>query len=99
MQTDVVWADPEANRRKLDAMLSGLPETDGGTLRWMLKQAREHGFALAGSISTEEDGRLYNRFCFVEPDGKVTDSDSTLSQIASIAQAYDGMKTGFLFTK
>jgi predicted amidohydrolase len=28
MQTDVVWADPEANRRKLDAMLSALPETD-----------------------------------------------------------------------
>lgn len=94
MQTDVVWADPEANRRKLEAMLSGLPETDlvvlpemfstgfmpepegraetdGGTLRWMISKAREYGFALAGSISTEEAGRLYNRFCFVEPDGKV----------------------------
>ena len=28
MQTDIVWADPEANRMKLDAMLAGLPETD-----------------------------------------------------------------------
>ncbi|MBP5217890.1 MAG: DUF4923 family protein [Bacteroidales bacterium] len=35
----------------------------------------------------------------VQSAGKVTGSDSTLSQIASIAQAYDGMKTGFLFTK
>lgn len=95
IQTDIVWADPEANRRKLDAMLSALPETDlvvlpemfstgfmpephgraesdGGTLRWMLSRAREYGFAMAGSISTEEEGRLYNRFSFVEPDGKIT---------------------------
>ena len=35
----------------------------------------------------------------VQSAGKVTGSDSALSQIASIAQAYDGMKTGFLFTK
>jgi predicted amidohydrolase len=95
MQTDVVWADPEANRRKLDAMLSALPETDlvvlpemfstgfmpdpagraetdGGTLEWMLSKSKEYGFAMAGSISTEEQGRFYNRFYFVEPDGKVT---------------------------
>jgi predicted amidohydrolase len=27
---------------------------------------------MSGSISTEEQGRFYNRFYFVEPDGKVT---------------------------
>lgn len=95
MQTDIVWADPQANRSRLDAILSELPETDlvvlpemfstgfmpeprgraesdGGTLRWMKSRAAEYGFALAGSLSVEEGERLYNRFCFVEPDGNVT---------------------------
>ena len=31
--------------------------------------------------------------------GGLTGSGSTLSSIAQIAQNYDGMKTGFLFTK
>lgn len=50
----------------------GIAERDGSTLEWMKTRARERGFAMAGSIATEEEGRFYNRFHFVEPDGKVT---------------------------
>ena len=45
------------------------------TLQWMKKKAAEKGCAIAGSIATEEDGRFYNRFYFVHPDGKVDSYD------------------------
>ena len=51
---------------------AGIAEKDGSTLEWMKMRSREYGFAIAGSIATEEDGRFYNRFHFVEPSGKVT---------------------------
>ena len=41
----------------------------------MKKKARELDAALAGSVATEEDGRFYNRFYFVKPDGEVTAYD------------------------
>ena len=41
------------------------------TLQWMKRKAAQKGCAMAGSIATEENGRYYNRFYFVHPDGKV----------------------------
>lgn len=41
------------------------------TLQWMKRKAAQRGCAIAGSIATEEDGRYYNRFYFVQPDGSV----------------------------
>ena len=35
----------------------------------------------------------------IQTAGAITGNNSNLSQISEIAQAYDGMKTGFLFTK
>jgi predicted amidohydrolase len=39
------------------------------TLAWMRKLADEQNSAIAGSIAVEENGRYYNRFYFVKPDG------------------------------
>ena len=43
---------------------------DSDTLRWMKRKAEEKDCALAGSIAVEEEGKYYNRFYFVTPDGK-----------------------------
>lgn len=54
----------------------GVAETDGGeALQWMKRKAAERGCAIAGSIAVEEDGKYYNRFYFVHPDGKVQHYD------------------------
>ena len=42
---------------------------DGKTLAWMKAQAAQVGAAVAGSVPVCEDGRYYNRFYFVRPDG------------------------------
>lgn len=44
---------------------------DSPTLQWMKQTASAHDCALAGSISIAENGKFYNRFFFVHPDGKV----------------------------
>lgn len=41
------------------------------TLLWMKRKAAERNCALAGSIAVGENGRFYNRFYFVFPDGQV----------------------------
>ncbi len=54
----------------------GIAEPLGGeSLQWMKRKAKEKGCALAGSIATEENGRFFNRFYFVHPDGKVDSYD------------------------
>ena len=100
IQTDIQWANPEANRNHAADMMRGmekahlyiLPEmfsTGFATqpegvaeewhndtcpsLEWMKAMAEELDAAVAGSLAIrEEDGRYYNRFCFVRPDGKCT---------------------------
>ena len=93
IQQDIVWADPEKNRARLDSLLSQTGATDlcllpemfstgfatrpegiaedspAGTLGWMKVKAAEKDSAIAGSIAVCENGRYYNRFCFVKPDG------------------------------
>ena len=95
LQTDICWANPEANRVHLDEMLDAqsgadlyvFPEmfstgfctqpegvaepADSETLQWMKRKAKEKDCALAGSIAVEEEGKYYNRFYFVTPDGQV----------------------------
>lgn len=53
----------------------GIAEKDGYSLAWMKGKANAINAAVCGSVATEENGRFYNRFYFVEPDGKVTTYD------------------------
>ena len=51
----------------------GIAESSNSdTLKWMQRKAAETNAAIAGSIAVEEDGKFYNRFYFVKPDGSVT---------------------------
>ena len=51
----------------------GIAETEEGlSLAWMKRKAKAIDAAIAGSIAIEEDGRYYNRFYFVKPNGEVT---------------------------
>ena len=77
----------EAIDRNLGADLYVLPEmfstgfcthpegvaesSDSDTLKWMKRKAAETNAAIAGSVAVEEQGRYYNRFYFVKPDGEV----------------------------
>lgn len=45
------------------------------TVTWMKAKASGTGAAIAGSIAIHEDGKYYNRFHFVTPDGNVTTYD------------------------
>lgn len=48
----------------------GIAESDGLTLEWMKSKAAQVNAAIAGSVAVHEDGRYYNRFYFVKPDGE-----------------------------
>ena len=45
------------------------------TVRWMQEKAAQTGAAVAGSLAIQEDGKYYNRFHFVTPDGKIVTYD------------------------
>ncbi|MGI6242941.1 MAG: amidohydrolase [Prevotella sp.] len=47
----------------------GIAETDCLSLNWMKAEARKRNCAIAGSVATQENGKYYNRFYFVYPDG------------------------------
>ena len=49
----------------------GVAESDGQTLEWMKAKSAQMNAAIAGSVAVHEDGRYYNRFYFVKPDGQV----------------------------
>lgn len=52
---------------------NGVAEGENGpSLRWMQRKAAEVDAAIAGSVAVEVEGRFYNRFYFVKPDGEVT---------------------------
>ncbi len=54
----------------------GIAESDSSkTLQWMQRTAAERNCAMAGSIAVKKDGKFYNRFYFVHPDGKVEHYD------------------------
>ena len=50
----------------------GVAEPEGGlVLQWMKDKAAGTDAALAGSVAVRHEGRYYNRFYFVTPDGSV----------------------------
>ncbi|MCH4148433.1 MAG: amidohydrolase [Prevotella sp.] len=54
----------------------GIAENDhSDTLAWMKSTAAARNCAICGSILVKSGDRFYNRFYFVEPDGKVTTYD------------------------
>ena len=54
----------------------GIAESaDSETLSWMKTKAVQINAAIAGSVAVHEDGKYYNRFYFVQPDGTVTTYD------------------------
>lgn len=50
-------------------------EAEGKSLRWMKEKSAELDAALAASVAVKENGRYYNRFYFVKPDGSVSSYD------------------------
>lgn len=57
-------------------MNSSLSETmNGPTVQWMIKMAKQYSIALCGSVIIEEKNKVYNRFLFVEPTGKISNYD------------------------
>jgi omega-amidase len=54
------------------SMKRSVAESDSVTLDWMKKIASSKGSAVAGSFFVNDNDKCYNRFHFVEPDGKVT---------------------------
>lgn len=45
---------------------------DGDVLQWMKQKSVKIQAAIAGSVAVRQDGKFYNRFYFVKPDGSVT---------------------------
>ncbi len=79
-----IRALPDADLYVLPEMFStgfctqpeGMAETaDSDTLHWMQRTAAARNCAVAGSVAVEQDGKFYNRFYFVHPDGKVEHYD------------------------
>ena len=48
---------------------------DGDSISWMYEQASKVNSVIAGSLIIQEDGRFYNRFIAVYPDGRVRHYD------------------------
>lgn len=54
----------------------GIAETtDSDTLQWMKRKSKAIDAAIAGSVAVHENGKYYNRFYFVKPDGNVIHYD------------------------
>lgn len=43
---------------------------DGTSIQWMQKTAQKNKIILGGSLIIEEQGKYYNRFIWIQPDGK-----------------------------
>ena len=44
-------------------------DMSGSTVRWMIKMAKESEKVIAGSIMVVDEGKYYNRFIWMNPDG------------------------------
>jgi len=45
-------------------------DMQGPSIAWMKKVSKERNLILGGSLIIEEDGKIYNRFIWMQPDGK-----------------------------
>jgi len=52
-----------------------IQDMNGETIIWMKETAHCLNAAVAGSVAIKENGHFFNRFCFVTPEGKVTQYD------------------------
>lgn len=77
---DAIDRNPGADLYVLPEMFStgfctnpeGIAESaQSDTLLWMQRKAKEKDAAIAGSVAVAENGKFYNRFYFVKPDGSV----------------------------
>lgn len=67
---------PETFTNGFCMQVGQLVETSGTlTLEWMMAVARAKEAAVAGSVAVKENGKFYNRFFFVKPDGSYTTYD------------------------
>lgn len=48
---------------------------NGNTIQWMQKIAQTHKAAVCGSLAITEGNAFYNRFVFVDPDGRIATYD------------------------
>lgn len=55
--------------------LKSAEPANSDTLLWMQRIAKNRNAAIAGSVATEDNGKFYNRFYFVKPDGSYTTYD------------------------
>lgn len=54
----------------------GIAEAEGlPSLEWLKMRAAKSNAAIAGSVAVEHNGKYYNRFYFVKPDGSVATYD------------------------
>lgn len=53
----------------------GVADDEQQTLAWMKRMATDYQVALAGSVAVEQDGAFFNRFYFVQPNGRVDQYD------------------------
>ena len=67
--TDVLVLPEMFSTGFVTASPAGVAEKDGESLRFMQETAAARDCAVAGSLAVEEEGRFYNRFYFVYPDG------------------------------
>ena len=68
-----VYVLPEMFSTGFATQPEGIAEEDEGSLRWMMKMAKELDAAVVGSITTKvEEGVFCNRMYFVKPDGMVS---------------------------
>ena len=71
-----VYVLPEMFSTGFCTQPEGIAEpVENQTVSWMKAKASQTGAAIAGSIAVHEDGKYYNRFHFVTPDGNITTYD------------------------
>lgn len=71
-----IYALPEMFSTGFCTNPEGIAESDNSeTLQWLKRKAAAIDAAIAGSVAVTKDGKFYNRFYFVKPDGSVTHYD------------------------
>lgn len=64
---------------------------DGEVVQWMQQTACEHDMAVAGSVVIEENGKFFNRFLFVYPNGQIAQYNKRhLFRMAGEHEVYTG---------
>lgn len=67
-----IYVIPEMFNTALVIEADTIAETmDGETLKWMKQKAALLDAAIVGSLAISENGKTYNRLCFVKPNGSV----------------------------